>query len=404
MVREASIIPAFSESSRLKRRIRSHLRGLGFKRDKDGNLIPPVSTKDSIRDIYASHRTNVLERNTKFVDQQLPKFKRFFASGHEIDPIKIQPELESIRSGTWQSALFRLATLTWSIPVSMGFGRRMRYLVWDQHNNKLIGLVALGDPVFNLKARDNHIGWNAEARRQRLVNILDAYVLGAIPPYNSLLCGKLVACLVRTEQIRRDFQSKYAQTTGIISQQAKQAQLVMVTTSSALGRSSVYNRLKINGEEYFRTIGFTGGWGHFHVPDDLFGELREYLRDISHEYVNGHAFGDGPNWRLRTIRAAFDELGFGGDLLRHGIRREVFACNVANNALMILRGERKRPIYYGLKSVYEVGELAKERWVMPRAVRQPDYLNWDAANLRWLIKSCVSANMQGLTAKRRQKR
>ena len=196
MARKASIIPAFSESSRLKRRIRSHLRGLGFKRDKDGNLIPPVSTKDSIRDIHALHRTNVLERNTEFVDQQLPKLKRYFASGHEIDPIKVQPELELIRSGTWQSALFRLATLTWSIPVSTGFGRRMRYLVWDQHNEKLIGLMALGDPVFNLKARDNHIGWNAEARRERLVNVLDAYVLGAIPPYNSLLCGKLVACLV----------------------------------------------------------------------------------------------------------------------------------------------------------------------------------------------------------------
>ena len=50
--------------------------------------------------------------------------------------------------------LFRAATLLWSVPVSRGYGRRMRYLVMDESNNKLIGLFALGDPVFNLKSRD----------------------------------------------------------------------------------------------------------------------------------------------------------------------------------------------------------------------------------------------------------
>ncbi len=333
MEKTSTIVPAFSEDSNLKRRVRSHLQTLGFEKDKDGNLVPPASTKDSIRKVHSAHRSDVLKQNADFLSRQLPKLRCHFASGREIEPSKIQPRLELIRSDTWQSALFRLATLSWSVPVSAGFGRRMRYLVWDLHNKKLIGIIALGDPVFNLKVRDSHIGWDSEARRQRLVNVLDAYVLGAVPPYNSLLCGKLIACLVRTDQVRRDFQSKYSQTTGIISKKAKRAKLVMVTTSSALGRSSVYNRLKINGDEYFRSIGFTGGWGHFHVPDDLFQDLREYLRSRSHEYADGHAFGNGPNWRLRTIRTALEVLKFRGDLLRHGIRREVFVCNLARSSL-----------------------------------------------------------------------
>jgi len=33
---------------------------------------------------------------------------------------------------------------------------------------------------------------------KRLVNVMDAYVLGAVPPYNMLLGGKLVASLVRS--------------------------------------------------------------------------------------------------------------------------------------------------------------------------------------------------------------
>ena len=95
--------------------------------------------------------------------------------------------------------------MTWSVPVSNGFGRRLRYLVWDKNNGKLIGLIAIGDPVFNLSVRDNLIGWNAQDRRERLVNIMDAYVLGALPPYNVLLGGKMVACLIRTQKIYKDF-------------------------------------------------------------------------------------------------------------------------------------------------------------------------------------------------------
>ena len=404
MTKRTKIVPALTKESNLKRRLRKHLRELGFQKGKDGNLVPPTSTKNSIRKVHAVHRADVLKRNTDFANRRLPKLKKYFASGHDVDPTKIQPRLEVIRSDTWQSTLFRLATLSWSIPVSAGFGRRMRYLVWDQHNDKLIGLIALGDPVFNLKARDDHIGWDSEARRQRLVNILDAYVLGAVPPYNSLLCGKLVACLVRTDEIRRGFQSKYGQTTGIISQEEKKAKLVMVTTSSALGRSSVYNRLKIKGDEYFSSIGFTGGWGHFHVPDDLFWDLREYLRGMSHEYVDGHGFGDGPNWRLRTIRSALDALEFGGDLLRHGIRREVFVCNLATNAAEFLRGECKRPTFNSLKMVNEVGELAKERWIVPRAKRQPDFLDWDVADFEALIKAGTAAQLEEHETKRHRSR
>jgi hypothetical protein len=101
--------------------------------------------------------------------------------------------------------LFRLATLTWSVPVSEGYGRRMRFLVWDDSIGRLMGVIALCDPVFNRNVRDSAIGWGVEDRKDRLVNVMDAYVLGALPPYNSLLCGKLVACLVRTEEVRDCF-------------------------------------------------------------------------------------------------------------------------------------------------------------------------------------------------------
>ena len=78
---------------------------------------------------------------------------------------------------------------------------------------------------------------------------MDAYVLGALPPYNALLGGKLVACLLRSRDIYDDFAKAYGKTTGIISQKEKEARLLVVTTSSSMGRSSVYHRLKLGGIE-----------------------------------------------------------------------------------------------------------------------------------------------------------
>lgn len=92
------------------------------------------------------------------------------------------------------------------------------------------------DPVFNLVARDRYIGWTADDRRKRLVHVLDANVLGAIPPYNTLLGGKLVASLVATTEVRDVFADKYSGVRGPISGKVKPAVLAMVTTASALGQ------------------------------------------------------------------------------------------------------------------------------------------------------------------------
>lgn len=385
--RNANVVKIAARQANLKRKFRRHLQSLGFRRsESDGHLVIGGSGKEVIRSLHLAQRNDKLKQNKEFIKAQWPLLREHFASGSEIDPGKIQPELELIRAHSWQANLFRLAALTWAVPVSNGFGRRLRYLVWDRHNNKLIGLIAIGDPVFNLTVRDQHIGWDVKARTERLVNILDAYVLGAIPPYNMLLGGKLVASLVRSRDIYNDFTRHYGNLEGIISKKEKNARLLVVTTSSSLGRSSVYNRLKLGEQHYFTDIGFTRGWGHFHIPDDLFVEMRNYLRELKHKYADKHRFGQGPNWRLRTVRAALTTLGFKEDLLKHGIQREVFFCELAKNARSILRTGKGRPNIKGLLTAKEVGELAVKRWVMPRAERRPEYKLWQTASIADLLE------------------
>ena len=369
------------QKASLKRKIRRHLWKIGFQKSGDDSLSISGDGKEVVRALHDHQRNARLEKNREFLINRAPRLLTYFASGMEIQPESVTPVLEKIDAGTWQAELFRLASLTWSIPVSHGFGRRLRYLVWDNHNRKLIGLIAIGDPVFNLAARDNLIGWNARDRSARLVNIMDAYVLGAMPPYNLLLAGKMVACLVRTQEIFEDFRHAYGDSSGIISGKKKNARLIAVTTSSSMGRSSVYNRLKLDGVEYFKPIGYTGGWGHFHIPDRLFSELRSYLRGIDHPYADRHRFGSGPNWRFRATRVALEELGFRDNLLRHGIRREVFISFLASEGVEYLRTGKGQADISELLSVDEVSSLALKRWIIPRAERRPDYRDWKREKL-----------------------
>lgn len=385
----AKIISLDAAGAILKRKLRRHLRELGYEGGRDGELIPPAIDKATYRAVHAVQRGDRLRRYSELVERRSTEFLDYFASGSDIDVARIAPSLERVRQATWQSEFFRFASLLWQVPVSEGFGRRMRFLVWDQHNGKLIGLLALGDPVFNLHVRDQLIGWSAKERARRLVNILDAYVVGAVPPYNQILAGKLVACLLKTSDVVRHFRESYGDTVGVISRKKKAARLAMITTTSALGRSSVYNRLRIDGDRYLESIGFTTGYGHFHIPDDLFEDMRTYLRRRRDPYASNNRFGQGPSWRMRAIRQALRHLGLSPRLIQHGFPREVFVCRTASNALDLLAGRAKRPNFSHLQSVNEVAEACLARWVRPRAARDQRYRSWDNASVLQIMQGTI---------------
>ena len=148
------VVVLASREANLKRKLRRHLRSLGFKKSENGLFQVEGSGKDVIRTLHGAQREERLRASRAFISDIGPTLLKYFASGKDIDPHRISPVLEKVSAGTWQGDLFRLASLTWSVPVSNGFGRRMRYLVWDKQNEKLIGLIAIGDPVFNLAVRE----------------------------------------------------------------------------------------------------------------------------------------------------------------------------------------------------------------------------------------------------------
>ena len=357
----------------IRKRLHEHLTGLGFSKNCKGYFVDGEMSKQRIRDLHSIQRREILDHNKSFITSYGDNLLRYFATGRQLDPERIVPELVEVKSDTLESRLFRLACLLWSVPVSQGFGRRLRFLVMDSQNDCLIGLFAIGDPVFNLTARDNWIGWTHQDRSQRLTHVMDAYIVGSIPPYSQLIGGKLVAALMGSQEVKEAYERKYLGLEAVISGRENRSRLVLLTTTSALGRSSLYNRLAIpDGPEFLR-IGTTKGFGHFHISGGIFELLREYLEMTGHPYASGHRFGMGPNWKIRVARAALEGLGIHGNaILKHGIEREVYAVPLARNWKEILQGKQKN-VRSALLPADEISEYCLRRWIIPRSERDKRY-------------------------------
>lgn len=304
-----------------------------------------------------------------------------FADGDEVHPRRIEPQLVEVASQSDDELLFRFARLQWSIPVSAGYGRRLRFLVVDENNGKLIGILGLGDPVFAIRSRDAWVGWDMQARRERLRHVLDAFVLGAVPPYNRLLGGKLVALLATSNEVREAFARKYGGRTGLISHDGFSGDLALITTTSALGRSSIYNRLRFETDEAFISTGFTSGSGEFQFLNGLYEGIQAYAANHCTPTAKHQAWGSGWRNRREVIRTVLGDIGLSRELVYHGLRRELFVAPLAGNTREFLRGET--PTLEGLdRSSKEIARWHRDRWLLPRAERVDDYTLFDKASLR----------------------
>ncbi len=337
-----------------------------------------LRAKEQLRVAHQAQKTARLNDAAEWIVGHEDLALEHFASGTEIDPRQIDPFVVAVRTNA-EANLFRFATLDWSVPVSAGYGRRTRFLVFDRQNDKLIAVFSLGDPVIRQSARDLAIGWDTDQRNARLYHVYDAFVLGAVEPYRQLLGGKLAALLTLSNEVRGFLTAKYAGTTTRIAEKQKDPTPVLITTSSALGRSSVYNRVTYRGELMLHSVGFTRGFGHFQFSDELFGDLVTFVR---HEVlpspatkVGSSKYGSGPNWRFRIIRTALNALEIDESHLQHNVRREVFLAPVAEGWREYLCGEREDFVPYDMP-VAAIGEYYRERWAIGRAERKPGYRFW----------------------------
>lgn len=335
------------------------LKDYGIRWDAELNKISVDDFKDVQRKL--AEQSNVKR------DRYRDKVQKYLARPEEIDIQQIDPFLVMVEAREEHSRLWAHATSYWSVPVTSGYGRRMRYFVFDRYNSKLIGIIGLCDPIIGLETRDiKSIGWTKEQKLKRLYNCMTAYILGAIPPYNQVLGSKLVALTLLFPNVRQDFHNKYHDSISIISRTNKAAHLVYIDTLGAFGKSAIYTRL-LN----WQFVGYTKGQSHLHITANGSWELIKQV--VPKEAFDTYKFGKGPNWKMRVLKRGLQELGLSEEIMSIGWQRGYYRCPLAHNWRDYLLGTTD-DIQWKQFSQEEVVSYWRNHWINPRLDRLKEKL------------------------------
>lgn len=330
--------------------------------NKSLELVPPVNYEKSVvKAAMAYSKNEIIEQNSLWIENHLDLARSNLALGNEVLKSEICPRIEMCETQN-QHDIFRILRYSWSSPSSDYVGRRIRLLIRDDgvKGSPIIGIAALGSSIIHIHDRDRWIGWDTNTRTKRIIYMMDAYVVGAMPPYNYLLGGKLVSFILASNELRAIHKNKYTDVKTIIKNR-EASDLVLIITSSLYGQnSSQYNRLKYGKSLIYKPIGTTSGYGSLHISNETFNAMLQLAEENGCNISN--RFGDGPNWRMRVIRSACDVLGLNSDvILKHSFQRGLFAIRLAVNWKSFLKGESQTPIYRNLP-LNKLVNRWRDRW------------------------------------------
>jgi len=358
------------EERSLREKIVQALEEQGFKINP--HVRPSENSKIAYRQIQQKAKLEQLSLHKDFLLESREKIREYCKDGSEVIPEDIALELREVQPDSLEEILFRWWNLIWwSIPYQHSYGRQMRFILWDKTHNSPFGLIGLQSSVLKMSVRDNYLGIPRDKLDIWINRSMTAQRIGALPPYNELLGGKMVALAVTSNEIRNSYRKKYQSSVSIIRGRKIEPDLLFIATTSAFGKSSLYNRLKFHGEVVVERLGYTQGSGSFHIPEKLYDEILELLKNRGVDVSRG--YGHGPSRKLKLISLGLKYLEL-PNFEYHGIKREFYLFPLVKNLKEVIR-YHQNPVWID-RPFTSIEQYWKERYALPRAARKPEWKNF----------------------------
>jgi len=210
--------------------------------------------------------------------------------------------------------------------------------------------------------------------------MMNIQVCGAIPPYNHILGGKLVAMALTGPVVINEYRNKYEGYKSKIASSMKGEPIVknnelvfLDTTGLFKVGSAQYDRVRIpapGGQIEYEEVGNTEGYGSVQFGTSARKRLTEVTELLENRKAVKNRFGEGIAPKMRKIRRGLENLNLNGELLKHESPRVIYAVELADNFREFLFGLTDDPEY---------------RWPFedPEAEQQGIYDHWKR---RWVSK------------------
>jgi hypothetical protein len=279
----------------------------------------------------------------------------------EIDPARVDVCVRPCRTEA-DHRLFRYCQGYQRVPSHGRVGRRLRFAVFDigQARQFVVGVIELASSPYAVACRDRLLGWGG-VRRKTLKDaglrmLMDVATCIAVPPYNALRAGKLLAALSVSRPVVQAVRRQYGSPLhGVVS-----------TVATGI-HSPLFNRIMLRRGGLFRRIGQTSGFSAVHLSPETLRAARMFLPGYRSPQTGEFSLSVRP---LRVVGHALRQCGISGRaFLKTGIQKGVYFAETGSDGLACLRaGRPRRP--RGVLEPSEVLNYWRTR-VVPGALATP---------------------------------
>lgn len=327
-----------------------------------------------------------LERNSDFLEKMSPNVPLYYDP--DIDYENIQPSLKFVDSKRDRNMWEYFRHIVSSVPHRGTVGKNLRFFLWDETSDTVLGIGGLGSPALALKPREEYFGIDEQGfyRRFREETGLscrefnpNCHTIVPLQPFGMFAGGKLITMLIATDEMMVAWKDKYERRPWGFH------------TTSMYGKSIQYDRLYD-----WDLAGMTKGHGSVHYSGVNMDRVIDYLDQFSYIDRKRTDISKGGSQvglaRIREVARVF----FGGELKEdkalhyHGISRGIYCAGVFENlnlwdwynqeGLKIDRTVHKYPndesiSHKQIDSVQNKFDFWKDRWFKRRYAKHSDKID-----------------------------
>lgn len=282
----------------------------------------------------------------------------------------MNPTIELVTTESQENHWLMLRLFCHTMEFSQTPGRFLKFLIHDGSSEKrYLGGISISSDVIAITDRDKYIGWSSENRlkgNKRINNSSIGSCIMSTQPFGyNFLGGKLAACLVTTDVVRKTWETQY------------NTVLAGMTTTSLYGSFSMYNSLK-----WWYKCGTSAGKISIKPDDSIYEIWHHWIqKNKSDEYEKMMTQKDGVSGpvtgaKQRVISSVFSELGIKAADYTHGFQRGTYYSSFYENTRDFLCDKITdkelvmKPLFIGDKnSILE--------WWKPRAIERYKKLLFD---------------------------
>jgi hypothetical protein len=229
-----------------------------------------------------------------------------------------------------------LRTFLSTMKNNSNIGRNLYFIIRDKKTEKYLGVTCMSSDFLDLTPRDEYIGWDREAKTQRMINhtCIGSTIVPIQPLGYNLVGGKLLALLCLSDTVEKTWEKQYGD------------KLVGVTTTSLYGKTKTIPLSQYDRLDHWKKMGWTAGSVSFETERSTRKLIQQWLmknhtRKYFEWYIAKKPSGQPHkrDHRNRSHTFTYSQLGIEKKLIKSEHARGIYFSELFKNTKEYLKEE-----------------------------------------------------------------